>query len=175
MSLKTHEETPDEVARSVAALRELVEAPVPVKEPVASVAEPVGAADGDGAESAASVTEPVEMIEDDADKESLRQARRPDENIRLPEEKVQRPGNEETVTEETKEPHTGKKQGWKVTAMVAASVVGVALLALGIFLLLAHRSGLHRLHPLHSRGIEDNQSLRLWKRLASWTTGSAPT
>ena len=137
VSLKTHEETPDEVARSVAALRELVEAPVPVKEPVASVAEPVEAADGDGAESAASVTEPVEMIEDDADKESLLQARRPDENIRLPEEKVQRPGNEETVTEETKEPHTGKKQGWKVTAMVAASVVGVALLALGIFLLLA--------------------------------------
>ncbi len=137
VSLKTHEETPDEVARSVAALRELVEDPMPVKEPVASVAEPAKAADGDGAESAASVTEPVEVIEDDADKESLRQAWRPDEKIRLPEEEVRRPDNEETVTEETKEPHTGKKQGWKVTAIVAASVVGVALLALGIFLLLA--------------------------------------
>ncbi len=137
VSLKTHEETPDEVARSVAALRELVEDPMPVKEPVASVAEPAKAADGDGAESAASVTEPVEVIEDDADKESLRQAWRPDEKIRLPEEEVRRPGNEETVTEETKEPHTGKKHGWKVTAIVAASVVGVALLALGIFLLLA--------------------------------------
>ncbi len=137
VSLKTHEETPDEVARSVAALRELVEDPMPVKEPVASVAEPAKAADGDGAESAASVTEPVEVIEDDADKESLRQAWRPDEKIRLPEEEVRRPDNEETVTEETKEPHTGKKHGWKVTAIVAASVVGVVLLALGIFLLLA--------------------------------------
>ncbi len=138
VSLKTHEETPDEVARSVAALRELVEDPMPVKEPVASVAEPAKAADGDGAESAASVTEPVEVIEDDADKESLRQAWRPDEKIRLPEEEVRRPDNEETVTEETKEPHTGKKHGWKVTAIVVtASVVGVALLALGVFLLLA--------------------------------------
>ena len=155
VSLKAHQETSDDVARSVAELRELVADAVPVTEPESPVAEPVAAADGDGAESAAPVTEPVaaadgdgaesaalvtepvEVIDDDADKESLRQARRPDEKIRLPEEEVQRPGNEETVTEETKEPHTGKKQGWKVTAMVAASVVGVALLALGIFLLLA--------------------------------------
>ncbi len=137
VSLKAHQETSDDVARSVAELRELVADAVPVTEAESPVAEPVAAADGDGAESAASVTEPVEVIEDDADKESLRQARRPDEKSRLPEEEVRRPGDEETVTEETKEPHTGKKQGWKVTAIVAASVVGVALLALGIFLLLA--------------------------------------
>ena len=38
VSLKTHEETPDEVAQSVAALRELVADPVPIREPIAPVA-----------------------------------------------------------------------------------------------------------------------------------------
>ena len=63
VSLKTHEETPDEVAQSVAALRELVADPVPIREPIAPVAELVEAADVTG---------------DDAAKESLRQARRPE-------------------------------------------------------------------------------------------------
>ncbi len=76
VSLKTHEETPDEVAQSVAALRQLIDDPEKV-------------------------------------------TRRPDE-------------------EEMEEPHAGKKRGWKVAAIAAASVVGVALLAFGIFMLLAH-------------------------------------
>ena len=37
VSLKTHEETPDEVAQSVAALRELVADPAPVREPIVPV------------------------------------------------------------------------------------------------------------------------------------------
>lgn len=115
VSLKTHEETPDEVAQSVAALRELVD------EPVAPVAEPVEAADVTG---------------DDAAKESLRQA----EKTERREEAVAQPEKVEEYREESisTETHIGKKRGWKVAAVVAASVVGVALLALGIFILLAH-------------------------------------
>lgn len=37
VSLKTHEETPDEVAQSVAALRELVADPVPIRDPIVPV------------------------------------------------------------------------------------------------------------------------------------------
>lgn len=119
MSLKTHEETPDEVAQSVAALRELVD------EPVAPVAELVEAADVTG---------------DDAAKESLRQARRPEEKTERREEAVAQPEKVEEYREESisTETHIGKRRGWKVAAVVAASVVGVALLALGIFILLAH-------------------------------------
>ncbi len=119
VSLKTHEETPDEVAQSVAALRELVD------EPVAPVAELVEAADVTG---------------DDAAKESLRQARRPEEKTERREEAVAQPEKVEEYREESMstETHIGKRRGWKMAAVVAASVVGVALLALGIFILLAH-------------------------------------
>ncbi len=125
VSLKTHEETPDEVAQSMAALRELID------EPVASVTEPV----------VRQSSPTIDVTEDDAAEESLRQAQRPDEKIRLPEEEAQRPDEEETVPEKTKEtevPRNRKKRGWKVAAIVVTSMVGVALLTLGIFMLLAH-------------------------------------
>lgn len=119
VSLKTHEETPDEVAQSVAALRELVD------EPVAPVAELVEAADVTG---------------DDAAKESLRQARRPEEKTERREEAVAQPEKAEEYREESisTETHIGKKRGWKVVLIVAASLIGLALVALGIFILLAH-------------------------------------
>ena len=122
VSLKTHEETPDEVAQSVAALRELID------EPVISVTEPA---------------EVTDVTEDDADKESLRQAQRPEEKVERREETVTQPEKveeykEESTSEKTEVPRNRKKRGWKVAAIVAASVVGVALLALGIFILLAH-------------------------------------
>lgn len=119
VSLKTHEETPDEVAQSVAALRELVD------EPVAPVAELVEAADVTG---------------DDAAKESLRQARRPEEKTERREEAVAQPEKAEEYREESisTETHIGKKRGWKVVLIVAASLIGLALVALGIFILLVH-------------------------------------
>ena len=40
--------------------------------------------------------------------------------------------------EETEELHLRKKRSLKVAAILATSLVGVALLALGIFILLAH-------------------------------------
>ena len=107
VSLKTHEETPEEVAQSVAVLKELIDGPV------------------------ASVTSTGSVIEDDAEKEPLRQARRPEDEVR-------RPDKEETVQEETEEPHLRKKRGWKVAVIVVTSLIGLALLALGIFMLLAH-------------------------------------
>lgn len=140
VSLKTHEETPDEVAQSVAALRELVNESAP------SVTEPVEVTDGDVAESAASVTEPVEGIEDDVMEESLRQAQRPDWESRRPEEESQRPEQEFQRPEDEDQMQDGiddagrkkGRHGWRMVAIVAASIVGLAALALGIFLFLAH-------------------------------------
>lgn len=94
VSLKTHEETPDEVAQGVAALRELVSEPVtPVAGPVKSTAGPVTQVTG-SAEAA------------------------PLENPEVP--------------------FGREKRGWRTAAIVAAGVTGAAVLALGIFLLLAN-------------------------------------
>ena len=109
VSLKTHEETPEEVAQGVAALRELVgDAAETVAEPFPSVAEPVEA------------TGPADSV---SSKESLRQAQRPEEIHAADDKEVPREKN---------------KRGWKVAAIVAASMIGVVLVALGIFMLLAH-------------------------------------
>ena len=117
LSLKTHEETPDEVARSVAALRELVEEPVTPVEPG---------------------TDPAEGTEDVAKKEPLRQTQRTEEIIPFPESDARRPDEEETLPEKTEGQHVRKRRGWMVAAIVAACVAGVVLLALGIFILLSH-------------------------------------
>lgn len=88
----------------------------------------------------AELVEAADVTGDDAAKESLRQARRPEEKTERREEAVARPEKVEEYREASisTETHIGKKRGWKVAAVVAASVVGVALLALGIFILLAH-------------------------------------
>ena len=118
VSLKTHEETPEEVAQGVAALRELVgDAAETVAEPFPSVAGPVEA------------TGPADSV---SSKESLRQAQRPEEEQR-PED------SEDTHAADDKEvPREKNKRGWKVAAIVAASMIGVVLVAFGIFMLLAH-------------------------------------
>lgn len=140
VSLKTHEETPDEVAQSVAALRELIDEPVnSVTEPaeVAGESVPESGTSAIGTDLSAvgkSVTEPAEETvpaEIGTDSEPLIQIRRPENEVRLI-------GQDETVQDETEELHLRKKRGWKVAAIVVTSLVGVALLALGIFILLAH-------------------------------------
>ncbi len=158
VSLKTHEETPEEVAQSVAVLKELIDVPV------ASVTEPAGVAGESVSESEISgtvensaavekpVAKPVEEavpVEINTDSESLRQAQRPEDKASCPEKaspelKEITPAEKENVvlqTEEeteTEEPHLRKKRGWKVAAIVVTSLIGLALLALGIFILLAH-------------------------------------
>lgn len=107
VSLKTHEETPDEVAQSVAALRELVADPVPIREPIAPVA------------LTGSVTEETDTPTDESD-------------IGAENEKE----DEKEREEETG--HKTRNRAWKVVLIVAASLIGLALVALGIFILLAH-------------------------------------
>ncbi len=158
VSLKTHEETPEEVAQSVTALKELID------EPVASVTEPAGVAGesvpepgmsvaGGNSESVEeSVAKPAEgtdVIESNKDSESLRQAPRSEDKASCPEKasaelKENAPAEKENVVlqtkeeTETEEPHLRKKRGWKVAAIVVTSLIGLALLTLGIFILLAH-------------------------------------
>ena len=127
VSLKTHEETPEEVAQSVAALRELVDdAAGTVAEPFPSVAEPVEA------------TGPEES---DSSKESLRQAQRPEEEQRsegCQSHEEDRNSEEIRAVDDKEVPLGRKNSGWKVAAIVAASMIGVVLVALGIFMILAH-------------------------------------
>ena len=123
VSLKTHVETPEEVAQGVASLRELVaDAAGVVAEPFPSVAVVRQAHQPDEFP----VAEPVEAtghVDSDSSKESLRQARRPEE--------IRAADNKEV-------PREKNKRGWKVAAIAAASMIGVALVALGIFMILAH-------------------------------------
>ena len=106
VSLKTHEETPDEVAQSVAALRELIDEP---REAVTSTGSVIEGTDSATVEK--SVTKPAEK-----------------ENVV--------PQTEDET--EPKELNMRKKRGWKVATIVAVCLVGVTLLALGIFIFLAH-------------------------------------
>ena len=138
VSLKTHEETPEEVTQSVTALKELIDEPVAsVTEPAVVTGERVPESEASviGTDSAAvekSVTKPAGEtvpVEINTDSESLRQAQRP-------ENEVQRLSQEQT--EEAEELYVRKKRSWKVAAIMVACVIGVALLALGIFILLAH-------------------------------------
>ena len=111
VSLKTHEETPDEVAQSVAALRELVADPVPIREPIAPVA------------LTGSVTEETDTPTDESDTGA--------ENEKEGEKEGEKENEEETS-------HKTRSRAWKVVLIVAASLIGLALVALGIFILLAH-------------------------------------
>lgn len=111
VSLKTHEETPDEVADGVAALKELLEEPV-----VATGVEEVASA-GE-VTSTGSVTE-EESVGGGASTSSAT--------------------GEESATDHKEYPSQVRKgRGWRTVAIVAASVVGAVALALGIFILLSH-------------------------------------
>lgn len=102
VSLKTHEETPDEVTRSVEALRELVYDPVATTEPAA---EPV-------------VQQSSPSIDVDAETEEV----------------VPQTDGAEVLHNL----HKKKKRGLRTMIIIVACVVGIAALALGIFILLAH-------------------------------------
>ncbi len=118
VSLKTHEETPDEVAKNVAALRELVEDPTPVKEPAASVAEPVEEACG-----GVSVAEESGVAADATANDAFDNGKEADKT------------DFGTVRVEARS--KARNRGWKAAIIVVASVIGLAVMAIGIFLLLA--------------------------------------
>lgn len=114
VSLKTHEETPDEVADGVAALRELLEEPV-----VATGVEEVASA-GEGT-SADSVTS-TGSVTDTGSVASAGSVT----------------GEESAADHKGDSSQVRKGRGWRTAAIVAASVVGAVALALGIFILLSH-------------------------------------
>ncbi len=119
VSLKTHEETPDEVARGVAEFRKLVADATPVKESAASVTELVEVTDGEGSVS--------EVLGAAADKtctgEKDAEADRTDVGADKNKKEVRR---------------KAKNRGWRLALIMVAGIIGLALGVLGIFLLLAN-------------------------------------
>lgn len=186
VSLKTHEETPDEVAQSVAALRELVADPAPVRDPIVpvtltgSVTEEEGSLTGEtgsenmkdvpvadaieetvpvastalATDTTASVTETEGSVTEATSVVTEAGGSGGEENNTVPDKTAvetekteetedtsaatgrsdtrgEKAGNEETS-------HKEKKSAWRVALIVSASLIGLALVALGIFILLVH-------------------------------------
>lgn len=178
VSLKTHEETPDEVAQSVAALRELVADPAPVREPIVPVTSTGSVTEEDGsltgetgsenmkdvpvadaieeavpvtstgsvtgvegsvAEEAGTVTDKASTGTGETDTTTDKTATETEEtdtltdksDIGAEKEKVEKEKEEETS-------HKEKKSAWRVALIVSASLIGLALVAFGIFILLVH-------------------------------------
>lgn len=179
VSLKTHEETPDEVAQSVAALRELVADPAPVRDPIVpvtstgSVTEEEGSLTGEtgsenmkdvpvadaieetvpvastalATDTTGSVTEATSVVTEAGGSGVEEKNTVPDKTV-VETEKTEETedtstatgksdtGDEKNGNEETSP--KAKKSVWRVAFIVAASLIGLALVALGIFILLAH-------------------------------------
>lgn len=186
VSLKTHEETPDEVAQSVAALRELVADPAPVRDPIVPVTSTGSVTEEDGSltgetgsenmkdvpvadaieetvpvastalatDTTASVTETEGSATEAAIVVTKAGGSGVEEKNTVPDKTVveteETEGTEGTSTatgksdtggekagnEETS--HKAKKSVWRVAFIVAASLLALALVALGIFILLVH-------------------------------------
>lgn len=179
VSLKTHEETPDEVAQSVAALRELVADPAPVRDPIVpvtstgSVTEEEGSltgetgsenvkdvpvadaieeavpvtstgsvtgVEGSVAEEAGTVTDKASTGTGETDTTTDKTATETEETD-TPTDESDTGAEKEKEGEKEKEEETShktKKSAWRVALIVAASLLALALVALGIFILLAH-------------------------------------
>lgn len=179
VSLKTHEETPDEVAQSVAALRELVADPAPVRDPIVpvtstgSVTEEEGSLTGEtgsenmkdvpvadaieeavpvtstalATDTTGSVTEATSVVTEAGGSGGEENNTVPDKTV-VETEKTEETedtsaatgrsdtGGEKAGNEETS--HKAKKSAWRVALIVVASLLALALVALGIFILLAH-------------------------------------
>ena len=186
VSLKTHEETPDEVAQSVAALRELVADPAPVREPIVPVTSTGSVTEEDGSltgetgsenvkdvpvadaieetvpvastalatdttasvtETEGSVTEATSVVTEAGGSGVEEKNTVPDKTVVETEETEgtegtstatgkSDTGGEKAGNEETS--HKAKKSVWRVAFIVAASLLALALVALGIFILLVH-------------------------------------
>ena len=179
VSLKTHEETPDEVAQSVAALRELVADPAPVRDPIVpvtstgSVTEEEGSLTGEtgsenmkdvpvadaieetvpvastalATDTTGSVPEATSVVTEAGGSGGEENNTVPDKTV-VETEKTEETedtsaatgrsdtGGEKAGNEETS--HKAKKSAWRVALIVVASLLALALVALGIFILLVH-------------------------------------
>lgn len=176
VSLKTHEETPDEVAQSVAALRELVADPAPVRDPIVPVTSTGSVTEEDGSltgetgsenmkdvpvadaieetvpvastalatDTTGSVTEATSVVTEAGGSGVEENNTVPDKTV-VETEKTEGTstatgksdtGDEKAGNEETS--HKEKKSVWRVALIVSASLIGLALVAFGIFILLVH-------------------------------------
>ena len=112
VSLKTHEETPDEVAQSMAALRDLVAQPEPEVRPEENEPSPRQPESEQAPETIAEAA--PEMISEPAPEAVAKPAPEPVEEPRR------------------------RGRGWRTAILVAAGLAGLVALALGIFILLSH-------------------------------------
>ena len=120
VSLKTHEETPDEVAQSVAALRDLVAQPEPEVRPEENEPSPRHPE-----------SEPAPETIAEATPETIAEAA-PEMISEPAPEAVAKP-----APEPVEEPRR-RGRGRRTAILVAAGLAGLVALALGIFILLSH-------------------------------------
>ena len=128
VSLKTHEETPDEVAQSVAALRDLVAQPEPEVRPEENEPSPRQPESEQAPETIAEAA--PEMIAEAA----------PEMIAEAAPEMISEPAPEavaKPAPEPVEEPRR-RGRGWRTAILVAAGLAGLVALALGIFILLSH-------------------------------------
>ncbi len=127
VSLKTHEETPDEVADGVAVLREMLDGGASTGS--ATVEEQ---AVGDGASTGSATVEvperPVPQANEAQEQPAERQPAEPQPAERQPAER--QPAEQPLF-------RPRRKKGWRKALIAAACVAGILVLALGIFILLA--------------------------------------
>lgn len=128
VSLKTHEETPDEVAQSVAALRDLVAQPEPEVRPEENEPSPRHPE-----------SEPAPETIAEAAPETIAEAA-PEMIAEAAPEMISEPAPEavaKPAPEPVEEPRR-RGRGWRTAILVAAGLAGLVALALGIFILLSH-------------------------------------
>lgn len=136
VSLKTHEETPEEVSETVSALKEIIAGPVvsqEAKEEAKEVREETAAEEVPPVEEEAPAEEEVPAEAEKPVEEASEEAEKPEEEVPVKEEI---PAVE--VPAAPSAPKKALRRRWKTAlgALLCAAVV--VLLALGIFLLLSH-------------------------------------
>ena len=127
ISLKTHEETREEISEAVAELKSIVTGPeVPV--------EPEGSEDAQVVPVEPEEQEELEEPEVPVEPEELDE---PEESFEIEEEPMIEPSEEELIVLVEEEP-VRKRSGWKVVWITLVCLIVAAALLLGLFMALAH-------------------------------------
>ena len=136
VSLKTHEETPEEVSETVSALKEIIAGPVvsqEAKEEAKEVREETAAEEVPPVEEEAPAEEEVPAEAEKPVEEASEEAEKPEEEVPVKEEI---PAVE--VPAAPSAPKKALHRRWKTALGALLCAAAVVLLALGIFLLLSH-------------------------------------
>ena len=136
VSLKTHEETPEEVSETVSALKEIIAGPVvsqEAKEEAKEVKEETAAEEAPPVEEEAPAEEVVSTEAEKPVEEASEEAEKPEEEVPVKEEI---PAVEVPAAPPAPKKALHRRRKTALGALLCAAVV--VLLALGIFLLLSH-------------------------------------